>query len=1643
MAEETNTEYGRIVYFEPNELFGGDNQPVNQEDLTKYVNLSVRIPSRFYNESALRRNYESVLKGTPFVEKDKNGNDLTKLYLTDNYVNVSYTEFGKNGKISNGELFGIESINISFDVQFQPVVTINFTDVKGFGLMSTMEYNYENGKINNLTAKSFFTSLFNFPYPIFTLEVKGYYGKSVSFDLALKDFHTAFDSNTGDFKTTVSFIGHLYGVYGDIPMTYLMISPYIDYMGNLDLNSNQECVGGIWNNLGNAEIKTYLGFLHKYIELLRGEGVDLNNMQQTQNNVANREQLDKLTEIKEIYENIISFAKNQLENIERTSDGCFSTITEGATSLYESTISLTGIGRVNYYKEGESFIILAPDNSTLNEVCSYNKQLEDGITNGIYDNKYKLTYTEHTNLLDAVCSDRYKLYRFTDIFTKKSNIEEEINTLTTNIENSVAAESLEINRLVSEKIGFTPTIKNVYKMLFKHLDCFSRHFFNAIKNINPNRTIASNETYYVENINGQTPPFPLVYKTTSSGNEIVYPGDIFTKNDMEEIGFVEKINDSVEYFSNKFTDAIHTISVEQELNNENAVVKGYGPLFYDYVKPGKSNYFVLQKNGIKPTNNEDMAKAIRDMFLARLATYAKIHYLESTLECNETYFNEKESVLLYSSAPLLHKDVITLLERYSNNEEELYNRYKELSGGTDWGFITFPPGCDLISSDTHPYKEIHSNNSKETSIIILTKGTQEVCEAYINENFDEHFGFKFHKPIISTSHDEGYRINKYTSRTVCSGIEVESICHGGTVGGCTYYSNGCDEWTKMHYLVENSVFTCPEYSTYEGHPFLRWFSSKYDWKEEIITSTEAYGDEYYNYDLGMYKTVENISRSNLNRAVSICLVQLLGIGEAFYNRRINNGGNYWIPITFFDVDKANWDSGVHLGFRKYFYSDALFEDATIGLYKTFFNLEPTDDDRNYYNYFGVPPEIDSLEKAFNYWYVIGKNFEYANVNFQKVNKEKVKFIFKDFIKKLKGKYGIGKTIVEVDNENNEQLKEVKANLKLNIYYSLKSLYEKWYSGLPSDFFNIDKTDGEFNRVEYLTTTFNDMSDSLIVNVESLVEQISSIKDDTNEASKSVISFMASTAQKNLSSFLVLPTKLFNENLKDAFRPFNFFNGGLNHDPYGSTYVVMYNDDVSHQLDIPDSEVKNDGFMIAEYTNGDLVVTNEAKKIMDVTNTHNHTLQAFGVTYGMQNQNFFKNINVSTQTPQITDYAIANMLKLADQGSSMANGRNSFVKQQSIYPVYANRSYNCEVEMLGCMNITPLMYFQLNNIPMFKGAYIIINVEHTITPHDFTTKFTGVRISKYKIPMNKEPLNLSRIDSIIALSEGNVIDTENSDGTYNATTLSPVTNMDVSKDVINLDPTGIYFKGYEGTVSGGWCKTGHDCDMSARSTMKNVLANTGHLSINPCGNDAGSYDRAIRLVSEKRGDDYIYYYHSDGVTMQMKYRQTIQLIKEHLHKGYPVRVSVNHTFNKGINEGTSDHFVTIYAYGIVEESGIDFSGVYNYNLSDYYNINQNNYSEIKNGLIEYFRFYESGSNRQEVGVNERNIFFYVDDISPLFYCPSDRVERKLDVVNVFPYSDEFIDSASLLSFPLENYRDGVYSDGKNIKVPREKYQTYSI
>ena len=52
---------------------------------------------------------------------------------------------------------------------------------------------------------------------------------------------------------------------------------------------------------------------------------------------------------------------------------------------------------------------------------------------------------------------------------------------------------------------------------------------------------------------------------------------------------------------------------------------------------------------------------------------------------------------------------------------------------------------------------------------------------------------------------------------------------------------------------------------------------------------------------------------------------------------------------------------------------------------------------------------------------------------------------------------------------------------------------------------------------------------------------------------------------------------------------------------------------------------------------------------------------------------------------------------------------------------------------------PGMMFQLNNIPMFKGVYMIMSVEHKIVQGDITTTFKGVRMKKNSLPYVENPI----------------------------------------------------------------------------------------------------------------------------------------------------------------------------------------------------------------------------------------------------------------------------------------------------------------
>ena len=84
-------------------------------------------------------------------------------------------------------------------------------------------------------------------------------------------------------------------------------------------------------------------------------------------------------------------------------------------------------------------------------------------------------------------------------------------------------------------------------------------------------------------------------------------------------------------------------------------------------------------------------------------------------------------------------------------------------------------------------------------------------------------------------------------------------------------------------------------------------------------------------------------------------------------------------------------------------------------------------------------------------------------------------------------------------------------------------------------------------------------------------------------------------------------------------------------------------------------------------------------------------------------------------------------------ANLSKNRRSSTQNVSLYNLYKNRSYRCSVDMMGNALIQPTMYFNVRNIPMFSGPYMITKVTHRISQNGFDTQFEGIRQPFYSLP----------------------------------------------------------------------------------------------------------------------------------------------------------------------------------------------------------------------------------------------------------------------------------------------------------------------
>lgn len=175
-------------------------------------------------------------------------------------------------------------------------------------------------------------------------------------------------------------------------------------------------------------------------------------------------------------------------------------------------------------------------------------------------------------------------------------------------------------------------------------------------------------------------------------------------------------------------------------------------------------------------------------------------------------------------------------------------------------------------------------------------------------------------------------------------------------------------------------------------------------------------------------------------------------------------------------------------------------------------------------------------------------------------------------------------------------------------------------------------------------------------------------------------------------------------------------------------IIQYGGSASSRLaDIEDNKFSDDGFNMETLPNP-LIVTS-AKNFSNYDADKSNRVVAFEVSFGDQNQGIFQGVELSQASLRNT----SETFKIIENINRSQSGAGVYNVDTTLFDYYKRAAFTCKVKCLGNVMIQPTMYFQLKNVPMFRGAYLILEVNHQMEGNQITTTFTGIRISKNALP----------------------------------------------------------------------------------------------------------------------------------------------------------------------------------------------------------------------------------------------------------------------------------------------------------------------
>jgi len=1280
------------------------------------------------------------------------------------------------------EGFGIDSINVVITPSAVPIINIEFVDIKGMNFLNKGE-------------DSPYAVLYDFPPPIFYLTIKGYYGKKLSYTLHLLEQNTRFDGTTGNYYISAKFTSRTFSPLTDVLFNYIKIIPFTFGGGQItddeskktepipptntyELIRNIKQRNILVNKLNNTskelkasnDTKQKIDVIDNYISLIQSSLFNQSNNGFT--NVSNMLVYDKSIDesTPEIITNINEYNKF---------------VTDKDISLNPNRKLLLGIIYKQVFQGNNNIPITSGSTIEAKRVC-----LDETITKLLNEVPYHIipranrkglilnTRTVgdikiieyNTNKIAKettyMCIDITKYY--ITLINQRHKLEKEYEVVKELYDEKV-------NELTIDTLGFEPTPNNVFRIIANDCD----KFFSRLQSVGDQSDI-HHEKYrndIIGDINtkaksNNTVPigaFPFCYKrndtTSVNGNgqsigrlERAYPYDIPKFRQLgepfPEVQFVEDyINASID------------LSKLGKINSSKESTDVVGNNIWFPINPVdttlKTNYaFESPFFQIERKRSYELNK-LYDVLLNR-------YYIVSQYTCSDFFNSEKNYVTLVAKSEALNltktfidKQLLGLLktnsatnkdwtafQKYISDSKNNIKYYSKVNDGNSNNYVKFD-NSDILFYKTRQDENFVGFDYPDTAIVqrISTQNSDDLIEKFIDEQdtlwasvkkfitFDSNDVQLFTKENLIYFPDQNKTDNKYDSKFL---------------NDDNYFKENSTLKLWAKYLTDAPQVLFPLFTGNSYTSFQQAFMMVSN-----IGRTRSFYHYKVSYKFNMGSVVEVPKYSELYMgALALAYHPDITSGNTLYSDQISallSTLSGFAIKNIFDRDNLTLDKSLIMSLSK---NDA---EKLVASFNTFYN----NGDGEFFSkmldsIFKVIDETsiiisddtgDRLEKYENS--LNGSSFSddlagsiyilnFSDITFNERNRsldqtsftpianltgnqlEKTQLYFNTLFSELNSL--IPKRTEELNNIDNTIFSRLNDNdVKNQMYYSFKTIYDRWMIEPQKKARENDSTEKTgfpltgkplFDSFRFVDRAFNDLGDKVMLNIDSLIDM-------ENDYDLSVFQIISRILSENGFEFFPIENfMIFDSSHKwdDAFKVTETLDQRTE-----PLFIGMYIGGTSSILD-NNSSSENDGIKNLET---DIPLDFNATQSDDSFATVN----AFRVRYGQQNQSFFTSIQFDQKEFTETNESLSILSSIADdQGNS-----SPVPKGQNLYNVYSQRSYTAKVSGIGNAMIQPMQYFQIENIPLFNGVYIILKVEHKIQMNQMVTSFEGMKLAKIPVP----------------------------------------------------------------------------------------------------------------------------------------------------------------------------------------------------------------------------------------------------------------------------------------------------------------------